>query len=71
MQVTILYQLRGGNIVSKHRWGYKLQNFLEAAPPVPKPISHLPVCSVKRIALVSSRGFALLGFLPYALSFSQ
>ena len=64
MQVTILYQLGVGNTVSKHRWRYKLQNFPEAALPVPKPISNLPVYSMKRIALASSQGFALLRFFP-------
>ena len=39
---TILYKLKVGNTVSKHKLGYKLKNFPEAAPPpAPKPISYL------------------------------
>ena len=41
MQVTILYQLRVANTVSRDRWGYKLQNFAKAAPPANKPISYI------------------------------
>ena len=37
----------------------------------PNPYSYLPVYIIKRIALASSQGLALLGFLPYTLSFSQ
>ena len=66
-----MFQLIVGNTVSKHKWGYKLQNFPEALPPAPKPISYLPVYSMKQIALASSQGLVLLGFFPYALSFSQ
>ena len=66
-----MYQLRVGNTVSKHRLAYKLQNFLEAVPPAPKSINYLPVYSMKRIAFGSNQGLALLGFFPYALSFSQ
>ena len=71
MYLTILYQLRVGNTVSKHRWANKLQNFPEAAPPAPKPMSYLLVYSIKWVALGSSQGLVLLGFFPYALSFSQ
>ena len=66
-----MYLLRVGNTVSKHRWGYKLQNFPEAVLPVPKPISYLPVYNMKRIALARSQGLTLLRFFPQALSFSQ
>ena len=67
MKVTILYQLKVGNTVSKRRWGYILQHFCEVSPPAPKPISYLPVYSMKRIALASSQGLALFGFFPYTL----
>ena len=56
-----LYYNVGNNFVSVESWkycfqtwGYKLQNFPEAAPPAPKPISYWPIYS-KRIAVASSQ----------------
>ena len=44
-----------------------MRNFSEALPPASKPISYLPVYSMKQIALARSQGLALLGFFPHAL----
>ena len=76
-----LYYNVGNNSVSlkswkycfQHRWGYELQNFPETVPPAPRliTVSYLPAYRMKRIALASSQGLALLAFFPYPLSCYQ
>ena len=59
---TILYQLRL-NTVSKHKWGYKLQNFpMAAPPPAPKPISYLHYETICTCQL--SQVLTLLEYFP-------
>ena len=71
-----VYYNIGHNFVSVKSWKYcfqtqrkvyELQNYSEASPPAPKLISYLPVYSMKRIALASRQGLALLVFFLYAL----
>ena len=71
MQLTILgncVSLRAGNTVSKHKWSINCKIFLWLCRLPPDPLA---IYSMKRIALTSSQGLTLLGFLPYAIFFSQ
>ena len=66
-EFCILYQLRVGNTVSKHKWGYKLQNFTAAAPPpAPKPITYLHY-EKNRTCQQPSPRFARILPIAYAL----
>ena len=72
LKVTILYQLWVRNTVSKLRWGYKLKNFPQAVPPVPKPIIAIYLFTVWNVShLPGAWRLHFAWFFPYALSFSQ
>ena len=54
IKLTILCQLRVGNNFSKHKWGYKLQNFHVAAPPAPNAISYFTIWNESHLPAVKA-----------------